>query len=89
MEFRNYMEELVTQVFNDLISKDKKACKCQRCRIDIVALALNNLPAKYAVTDMGRAYVKMEAIKAQFQVDVIKELTKAIEKVKNNPRHVV
>lgn len=87
MEFRNYMEELTMQVLDEIISKDKKTCKCQRCRVDAAALALNNLPAKYAVTDIGRAYVKMEAVKAQFQVDVVKELTKAIEKVKNNPRH--
>ncbi len=87
MEFRNYMEELVTQVLDELLAAQKTGCKCQRCRLDIAALALNSLPPKYAVTDIGRVHTKLEATKTQFQVDVAKELTKAIGKVKNNPRH--
>lgn len=87
MEFRNYIEELAARALGEILSKQKSGCKCQRCRLDIAALTLNNLPPKYAVTDIGRAHTKLEVLKAQFQVDVIKELTKAIEKVKANPRH--
>ena len=50
-------------------------------------MALHNLPPKYAVTDIGRAHTKLEAAKAQFQTDIVRELTKAIEKVSKNPRH--
>lgn len=87
MEFKNYMEEVVTLISDDLLAKEKDACKCARCRLDIAALALNNLPPKYAVTDIGRARTKLEATKTQFQIDIIKELTKAIDKVSKNPRH--
>jgi competence protein ComFB len=87
MEFRNYMEELAVGVLEEILSRQKIGCKCQRCRLDIAALALNNLPPKYAVTDIGRAHTKLEATKTQFQIDVVKELTKAIEKVNSNPRH--
>jgi len=87
MELKNYMEELVTQVLDELLAKQKAKCKCARCRLDIAALALNNLPPKYAVTDIGRAHTKLEAAKAQFQIDIVRELTRAIEKVSENPRH--
>lgn len=87
MEFKNYMEELAVGVLDEILAKQENVCKCQRCRLDIVALALNNLVPKYAVTDIGRAHTKLEATKTQFQIDVVKELTKAIEKVNSNPRH--
>jgi len=87
IEFRNYMEELAMGVMDEILAKQESGCKCQRCRLDIIALALNNLPPKYAVTDIGRAHTKLEATKTQFQIDVVKELTKVIEKVKINPRH--
>ncbi len=87
MEFKNDLDEMVTLVLEDLLAKEKDVCKCARCRLDIAALALNNLPPKYAVTDIGRAHTKLEAAKAQFQIDIVKELIKAIEKVSKNPRH--
>jgi competence protein ComFB len=87
MEYKNYMEEAVKQVLDELLIRQKVKCKCARCRLDIVALALNNLPPKYAVTDVGRAHTKLEAAKAQFQIDIVRELTKAVEKVSENPRH--
>ena len=87
MEFRNYIEELALQTLDEIMAKRTKLCGCQRCRLDTVALALNRLSPKYAVTDVGRAHVKLEATKAQFQTDVVKELTKALEQVKANPRH--
>ncbi len=53
----------------------------------MAALALNNLAPGYCVTDAGCARIKLETIKTQFQTDIVKELTKAIEKVSKNPRH--
>lgn len=47
MEFRNYMEELVICVLDEILARQEIGCKCQRCRLDIAALALNNLPPKY------------------------------------------
>lgn len=88
MEFRNYIEELVLEELTVLLEKRKGICKCERCRLDIAALALNNLPPRYVVTDIGRAHTKLESVKTQFKIDVIKELTKAIAKVKKRPRHV-
>ena len=87
MEFRNYMEEVVLEVLDGILAKQKDICKCEHCRLDMAALALNQLPPKYVVTNLGRAFTKIEAAKAQFQVDIVKELAKAMQKVKANPRH--
>jgi len=87
MEYKNYMEEVVKDVLGDLLAREKSVCKCDRCRLDMTALALNNLSPKYVVTDVGRAHTKLESAKAQFQIDIVKELIAAIQKVSKNPRH--
>lgn len=87
MEYRNYMEVVIREILDDILAKQKVKCKCDRCKMDMIALALNKMPPGYCVSDAGCARVKLETIKAQFQVDVIRELTIAIEKVGNNPRH--
>lgn len=86
MQLKNYMEDAVEQMM-DRILKDIDVCKCERCRMDIKALALNNLPPKYVVTEEGELYVKTNELVRQFEVDIIKAITMAAMKVKENPRH--
>jgi competence protein ComFB len=52
-----------------------------------MALVLNKLPSKYVVTLKGRVYTKLSELELQRKADIVKELTKAIEIVKNNPQH--
>lgn len=85
-KIKNYMEDLVEQFLIDLI-KDMDICKCEQCRADIEAIALNNLPTKYVVTDTGKTYSKTNILVHQFEVDIISEVTKAAEIVKRSPRH--
>lgn len=57
-------------------------------REDILALALNSLPAKYVNSDGGRLYAELvENYKVQYQTDVLAGLTRAAIKVKNSPRN--
>lgn len=87
MEFiKNYMEEVVRQMIDEVL-RDLNFCSCEKCRMDILAIALNDLPPKYIVTDKGELYTKINALKQQFEVDVISSLTKAAILVKRNPRH--
>jgi len=55
--------------------------------MDIKALALNNLPPKYVVSEEGELYVKTNELVRQFEVDIIKAITMAAIKVNNNKRH--
>lgn len=86
MVIKNYMEEIVLNSVDDVL-KDINMCKCETCRMDIVAKALNNLPPQYIVTKKGEVYSKINNLKTQFEVDVISEITKAAVLVKRNPRH--
>ncbi|AIS52356.1 late competence development protein ComFB [Thermoanaerobacter kivui] len=86
MHLKNYMEDAVDQMMDEVL-KDLDVCKCDRCRMDIKALALNNLPPKYVVSEEGELYVKTNELVRQFEVDIIKAITMAAIKVNNNKRH--
>lgn len=87
MDLHNYTEDIVNEVLEDLISERTGICTCKKCMLDMAAVALNNLPAKYVVTEKGRVYAKLAEAKLQLKVDILKEVTKAIDIVKNNPKH--
>lgn len=86
MRPKNYMEDVVFHHLDDIL-KDADCCRCQRCRMDMAAYALNQLPSKYVVTRKGEVYSKLLELQQQFETDVIIALVKAIEVVKKNPRH--
>ena len=86
MKLHNYMEDIVLSNLNLLLEKEDM-CKCEKCRLDIMALALNRLPSKYVVTQKGHVYAKLAELELQLKADVIRELTRAIEIVKKNPQH--
>jgi competence protein ComFB len=83
---KNYMEEIVIGSLDDIL-RDIKMCKCDRCKLDITAKALNDLPPQYIVTQKGEIYSKINNLKIQFEVDVISAITKAAIIVKRNPSH--
>ncbi|NLX64418.1 MAG: late competence development ComFB family protein [Clostridiaceae bacterium] len=85
-QMKNYMEEIVLSAMDDIL-KDINVCTCERCRYDIAAKALNDLPPQYIVTKKGEIYSKINNLKAQFEVDVISAITKAAILVKRNPNH--
>lgn len=86
VKMKNYMEVCVENTLNSLL-KDYDMCKCDKCKADIMAMALNKLPPKYVVTPEGEQFVKLATIQSQFEVDIMAEVIKAIEKVKGDPRH--
>lgn len=85
---KNYMEELVVKKTDDIL-KLMNICKCEKCRLDIMALALNELPAKYVVTDKGELFTKVRELEQQFEVDVETAIIKAAVFVGKNPKHNV
>jgi competence protein ComFB len=86
MKIVNVMESLVEQKLDEVIDTFD-CCKCEQCRADIISYALNRLSPKYANTDLGRAYMKLDATSTQFEIDLLAALYEAAEKVKKNPRH--
>lgn len=88
MIIKNYMEEIVFNSMDEIL-RDINMCKCEICRSDIAAKALNDLPPQYVATKKGEVYSKINNLKMQFEVDVIAAITKAAILVKRNPRHKI
>ncbi len=86
MELKNYMEKLVFLKI-DQILKMQGLCGCERCRLDIAAIALNILPPRYYVTDLGGVYSKAKSFSTQSETDVVTAVLQGIEVVTKNPRH--
>ena len=87
MGILNYMEDVVKEELERLLAERDDLCKCYKCKLDMMIAALNKLPPKYVITEKGRLFTKLKEQEAQFKVDVVKELTKAIMLVSRNPKH--
>lgn len=83
----NLMEKEVVHTLGKILDQMDDLCKCEKCRMDMAAIALNNLKPNYVVTEKGELYSKINQMNYQFNTDVVAALTSAIELVKNNPKH--
>lgn len=87
MEIHNYMEDVASDILENILAEHSEVCSCAKCKADILALALNSLPPKYIVSQKGRVYTKLAELQLQFRTDVVTELAKALDVVKNRPQH--
>lgn len=87
MKLHNIMEDKVADITNRLMKGDQDLCTCDRCKLDVIALALNEVQPKYVVTDKGSLYGRANLMTNQSDADIIKEVTRAIDIVRESPRH--
>jgi len=87
LELMNFMEGVVMAYVDEVIADDPDFCDCPRCRLDVLAIALNDVKPKYVVTTKGLAYARMGELQAQFRADTIVAVTRAMKIVKAHPRH--
>lgn len=87
LTLKNYMEIAVENTLPSLLKAFDSICTCERCLLDIKAIALNNLKPHYIVSDKGEIYSKINEMYIQFETDVMKALIDAIAIVSKNPRH--
>lgn len=85
--YRNIMEDLVEETFADMQPHLDHCCTCEQCHADIIALALNQLPAQYAVTSAGASITKVTHLRSQHMADIRSALIRAVDIVSRNPRH--
>lgn len=83
---RNLTEDIVISKLDTLIDR-LDCCKCDLCRLDIASYTLNRLPSKYVATTQGELLSKISLIDNDFTIRVTTELTKAIQVIKEHPRH--
>ncbi len=79
----NIYEYLVTDKLEAAFSKFN-CCKCDRCKKDVAALALNKLQPKYIVITQNEL---AQALKTHNKQDVSTAVIQAILQVKRDPRH--
>ncbi|MFZ7121281.1 MAG: late competence development ComFB family protein [Eubacteriaceae bacterium] len=87
VHLKNFTENLVDESIDKLLKNMDDICKCERCKNDIKALALNQLPPKYTVTEKGETYTKINSLENQIRVDILREVLNAIIVVKKNCSH--
>ncbi len=85
-ELNNYMEILVGQMF-DAATQNMDICKCARCKLDIMAIALNKLTPRYIVSDEGYLYTKLNMYQQQYSADIISAITQGTMLVSQNKNH--
>ena len=84
----NKMENAVKDAVEELFAQGKTpGCPCERCKLDVVALALNSLPSKYVVTSIGNAVTNVTLNSSQWQANLTMAVCNAIEIVRSKPRH--
>ena len=84
---KNYMEDITRRNIDEQFETREDICKCDRCKMDILAYSLNNLPARYVVTDRGHIFTNLKEMEMHFMADVTREVFKAVEFVKAHKRH--
>lgn len=85
----NATEKLAWDVLKEMLRTNKLKCDCDKCRSDIVALALSQKLKPHYVTIREDEELFLTGIfQVQIRIDVIAALSWAIQKVEENPRHV-
>ncbi len=62
-------------------------CSCQRCRIDVIALALSNLPPKYVVAKPHDLVPRLSVYEQQYNAAILTQVMSACRKVLDRPHH--
>ncbi len=82
----NIMQQLVEEKV-DKYMEMFGLCTCPRCRVDVVALTLTSLPAKYVVVRENEATPMLTVYEGRYNTAVIAQIMWACKKVLDNPRH--
>lgn len=82
----NVMERLVDDKL-DYYMKKFDVCTCPRCRVDVKALALSHMEAKYVVLDKSGISAFLSLYTNKFASEVMFHLGKACMQVLESPRH--
>lgn len=82
----NIMEEMVQLHIDDCI-RESGLCPCEHCRLDVYALAVNNLDHHYVATSQGDLIIKVRSMTIMGKGAIIAAIMQGIVTVRDNPRH--
>lgn len=84
--YLNVMQALVEDRVDKCMQRFQM-CSCNRCRTDVVALALSSLPAKYIVVPESEGIPMLSVYEGRYEAAVTAQLMWACQKVSAHPRH--
>ncbi len=82
----NIVEKMTREKIDELI-EGIDMCKCEKCRLNACAIALNALPPHYVTTTRGAQLAEIPTIDVNYQANITVEVTKALMTVKMQPLH--
>lgn len=85
-QLRNYTEEAV-KVYLDRWFHEAACCHCDICRLDVMAIMLNNLKQKYVVTEKGALFAQLDDFDPQYKIDLMTLMSQAAQQVSARSRH--
>ncbi len=87
--YTNVMEEMVTTLVHVLMASPdyQTFCSCAKCRNDIIAISLNNLPSHYVTTADGRRMIFEQLNTKENLTWINKRIINAIHHVGKYPKH--
>ncbi|KJR45535.1 hypothetical protein UF75_4070 [Desulfosporosinus sp. I2] len=86
-ELKNYSEIVVQLALHNYLLNNQLSCSCERCQADIMALALNRLPARYYVSLRGEIMTQWESQALPDQARIMSEVVRAAQQVDATPSH--
>ncbi|MGN1415884.1 MAG: late competence development ComFB family protein [Oscillospiraceae bacterium] len=86
MALVNMMEIIARQKLDDML-ENMDCCKCEKCYLDMLAYALNNLKPMYVNSKEGELFSKVKSMSYQSCVDIDVAVATAINIVASSPRH--
>lgn len=86
MSVVNIMERIVEEKLDQQL-ENYDCCKCEDCRRDMLAFALNTIPPKYVNSAKGELFGRIDSSKMQKTVDIDIAIARAINVVSASPKH--
>jgi len=84
----NVMQTIVEEKVDKYI-KMFGLCNCPRCRVDVIALTLSNLPPKYVVVSEHDRIPMLSVYEGRFNSIVISQVMNSCKRVLEHPRHIL
>jgi competence protein ComFB len=86
MSVHNLMEDVVKSCLKDWMQHQPEISELdEKAQSDVIAITLNQLPAKYVSTLQGEVFAKTQ-LRSQVETDVYRELAYAVQKVLKSDR---
>jgi competence protein ComFB len=78
------MEDLVEEWMDKTLAQ-YDCCKCEKCRLDMMAMSLNKLKPHYVVA--RSVYTKAHYFNLAMQNEILMAVVTSVEFIKDHPRH--